>query len=72
MLCLCPVVRDPTQIRNNFSVEIQIMPAGVCVHNEAVKVGQTQWMDAKKDQKRFPFSEDIFQLYFTTHLILSF
>ena len=29
------------------------MPAGGCVHNEAVKVGQTQWMDATKDQKRF-------------------
>ena len=29
------------------------MPAGVCVHNEDVKVGQTQWIDAAKDQKRF-------------------
>ena len=46
------------------------MPAGVCVRNEDVKVGQTQWMDAAKDQKCF--FTDIFQLYFRIHLILSF
>ena len=32
--CLCPVATDPTQISNNFAVEIQIMPAAVCVHEE--------------------------------------
>ena len=36
----------------NF-IEDFILPAGVCVHNESVKVGQTQWMDATKEQKRF-------------------
>ena len=29
------------------------MPAEVCVRNGDVKVGETQWMDAAKHQKRF-------------------
>ena len=34
-------------------IEDFILPARVCVHNEAVKVRQTQWMEATTEQKCF-------------------